>query len=232
MYYINYRDVYYLMKFNKYSGIIPAIIIALMLTTTIATGQLNMLQINNANAQNQAGPNNSPPPTQGLNTPQMNNGPNPNLNPYSTTTPASNPTGSISIFSPIINGFKASIHASLTDAITTAENSIGNNSTTVAAFIHPDKGSIIYDIFALDSNNNVHKVIVDPGNGKILSSEQMSIIEMMMLLHGGGDGMGMGPGMMTNHGMGMGPGMMTNHGMGMGPGMMTNHGMGMGPGTK
>ena len=78
----------------------------------------------------------------------MNNGANPNPNPPSTTTPASNPTGSISIFSPIINGFKAAIHASLTDAITTAENSIGNNSTTVEAFIHPIK-VLLYMIYLL-----------------------------------------------------------------------------------
>jgi hypothetical protein len=95
----------------------------------------------------------------------------------------------------------------------------------LAAFIHPDKGFVVYNIFALDSNNNVHKVIVDPGNGKILSSQQMSIMEMMMMLHGGmgSKNMMMGPsmdnGMMMNHGMGMGPGMDN--------GMMMNHGMGM-----
>ncbi len=192
------------MKYNKFTGITSTIVIVLMLTTTVAMGQLNMLQISSANAQNQAGLQN-PQFAQGPTSMQMNNGTN--HNPSSTMTQVSNLTGSISIFSPIISGFKSSIHVSLTDAIKTAENSIGNNSTTVAAFIHPDKGFIVYNIFALDYNSNAHRVIVDPGNGKILSSQQMSIIEMMKILHGGGGSKGMGSGMdngmMMNHGMGM-----------------------------
>jgi hypothetical protein len=135
---------------------------------------------------------------------------------------ADNFTGSISIFQPIINEFKSSINTSLTDAISTAEESLGNNATTLAAFIHPEREYIVYNVFSLDANNNPHKVIVDPGNGNILTSQQMSFMEMMMMLHGDGDKAG-------PHGMGMmdydkaGP-----HGMGMmdydkaGP-----HGMGM-----
>ena len=73
----------------------------------------------------------------------------------------------------------------------------------------------------LDPSNNVHRVIVDPGNGKVLSIESMSLMDMMAMMHPSMGMMG-GPGMM-GHGMGMmgGPGMM-GHGMGMmgGPGMM------------
>ena len=47
---------------------------------------------------------------------------------------------------------------------------------------------------------NMNMVIVDPGNGQVLSNTQISLQHLMT--------MGMGPGM-----MGMGPGMM-------GPGMM------------
>ncbi len=122
---------------------------------------------------------------------------------------ADNFTGSISIFQPIINEFKSSINTSLPDAISTAEKSLGNNATTLAAFIHPEKEYIVYNVFALDANNIAHKIIVDPGNGNILSLQQMSFMEMMMKLHGDSDKAG-------PHGMGMmdydkaGP-----HGMGM-----------------
>ncbi len=122
---------------------------------------------------------------------------------------ADNFTGSISIFQPIINEFKSSINTSLTDAISTAEQLLGNNATTLAAFIHPEREYIVYNVFSLDANNNPHKVIVDPGNGNILTSQQISFMEMMMMLHG--DSYKAGP-----HGMGMmdydkaGP-----HGMGM-----------------
>jgi len=220
MYYINYKYTYLLMKCHKFSGItskptrIISITIAMIfITTTIALGPLNLLYINSANAQNQTSPNSSQL-TQGPNSYQMNNATNPNvasqINSASGggTERTSNLTGSIPIISTIINGFKSLIHVSLNDAITTAQNSLGSNSTTVAAFTHPSKGSIVYDIFALDTNNNVHKIVVDPGNGTILSSEQLSIMDMMMMFHGGGmnKGMMMGPGIMMNHGGGIGQG--------------------------
>jgi hypothetical protein len=208
-----------------------------MLTTTIAVVPLNLLQINSAGAQQSSNSNlpssstsstsnsQQTPNMMQANNSSMNSGANPST---STMNQASNNNlqGSISILSPIVNGFKSLIHVSLNDAITTAQNSLGGNSTTVAAFIHPNKGFIVYDIFALDSNNNVHKIVVDPGNGKILFSEQMSIMDMMMLVHGGGGmGMMMGPsGMdkgMMGHNMMMGP-------SGMDKGMM-GHNMMMGP---
>ncbi len=126
---------------------------------------------------------------------------------------------SVSVFQPIINGFKPSIQVTLNDAISTADQSLGNNATTLAAFIHPEREFIVYNVFALDGNNTVHKVTVDPGNGNILSSQQMSFMEMMMKMHDG-SGMMMGP-----HGMGM-----KNYEQGMGmkdyeQGMMGPHGM-------
>ncbi|MDQ6722752.1 MAG: hypothetical protein M3Z01_00590, partial [Thermoproteota archaeon] len=61
------------MKYDKFTGITSTIVIALMVTTTIAMGPLNILQINNANAQNQAGPQNVQF-AQGPTSMQMNNG--------------------------------------------------------------------------------------------------------------------------------------------------------------
>ena len=64
-------------------------------------------------------------------------------------------------------------------------------------------------MFVLDSNDNIHRVIVDPGNGKVLSNQPMSMMDMMTMMH---PSMGMGMGndgsmrMMMEHGM-MGPGM-------------------------
>jgi hypothetical protein len=232
------------MKYHNLSGrkstqirITSITMTMILITMTIALGPLNLLQINSANAQNQASPNGSQL-TQGPNSNQMNNAANPTSSQISSasesggTKGTSNLNGSISILSPIINGFKSLMHVSLNDAISTAQNSLGSNSTTVAAFIHPNKGFIVYDIFALDANNNIHKIIVDPGNGRILSSEQISIIDMMMLVHGGGMSMGpnMDKGMMMNHGggMSMGPGM--DKGMMMGSDMMMNHDGGMNQG--
>ena len=58
----------------------------------------------------------------------------------------------------------------------------------------------------------IHRVIVNPGNGKVLSNQPMSLMDMMAMMH---PSMGMG-GMMMG-----GPGMM-GHGMGMMGGSQNN----------
>jgi hypothetical protein len=126
-------------------------------------------------------------------------------------------TGSISIFSPILDAFKSKVHTTLNGATTSAINAVGgggassNASAAVAAFIHPENGFLVYNVFVLDPNNNIHRVIVDPGNGRVLSNQQMSIMDAMSMMH---PSMGMGPPSMMDHGMG---GMM-QHGMMMGGG--------------
>jgi hypothetical protein len=149
--------------------------------------------------------------------------------PFSMGSSSQNWTGSISLFSPIIDAFKSKIHTTLNDATTNAIKAVagGSNSSAVAAFIHPEGGFLVYDVFVLDSSNNIHRVIVDPGNGKVLSNQRMSIMDMMAMMHHsmgmmmGGPSMGMmgGPDMMMQHGMMGGPsmGMMgPPHGMMMG----------------
>jgi hypothetical protein len=149
-------------------------------------------------------------------------------------------TGSISLFSPILDMFKSKIHTTLNSAITTAVGAVGGaaassnaSAAAVAAFIHPENGFLVYNVFVLDPNNNIHRVIVDPGNGKVLSNQRMSMMEMMMSMMHPSMSMGMGGMMMGGGGppaMGImgGPGMMMGpqHDMMMGRGMMDD-GMGM-----
>ncbi|MFL6345433.1 MAG: PepSY domain-containing protein [Nitrososphaeraceae archaeon] len=96
-------------------------------------------------------------------------------------------TGSISLFRPILDMFKSKVHTTLNGATTNAINSVGggarSNASAVAAFIHPENGFLVYDVLVLDSSNNIHRVIVDPGNGKVLSNQQMSMMEMMSMMH-------------------------------------------------
>jgi hypothetical protein len=142
-------------------------------------------------------------------------------NPYSMSTSfgSQNWTGSISLFSPILDAFKSKIHTTLNDATTNAISVVGggSNSSAVAAFIHPERGFLVYHVFVLDPSNNIHRVIVDPGNGKVLSNQPMSLMDMMFMMHHPSMGM------MMDHGMGMmgpHPGMMMmQHGMMGGPGM-------------
>jgi hypothetical protein len=137
-------------------------------------------------------------------------------------------TGSVSLFSPILDAFKSKIHTTLNDATTNAIKAVGggSNSSAVAAFIHPERGFLVYEVFVLDSSNNIHKVTVDPGNGRILSNQQMSLMDMMSMMH---PSIGMG---MMDHGMMMGGGGPPAMGMSGGPGMMMEqqHNMMMGRG--
>jgi uncharacterized membrane protein YkoI len=136
-----------------------------------------------------------------------------------------NLNSSVSLFSPVIDAIKSKIHTTLNDATTNALKAVGggSNSSAVAAFIHPERGFLVYNVFILDTNDNIHRVIVDPGNGKVLSNQPMSLMAMMVMMAMMHPSMGMmgGPGMgMMDHGM------MMQHGMMGGPGMM-DHGMGM-----
>ena len=164
------------------------------------------------------------------------------LNPYSMGMRSGlqnqNWTGSISLFSPMLDMFKSKIHTTLNSAIISAIGAVGGaggaassnaSAAAVAAFIHPENGFLVYNVFVLDPNNNIHRVIVDPGNGKVLSNQPMSLMDMMSMMH---PSMGMGSMMMGGGGPGMGmmmgaqPSMMMNHGMGMMQhGMMMDHGM-------
>jgi uncharacterized membrane protein YkoI len=99
--------------------------------------------------------------------------------------PAANWTGSVQILPTIMQAFKSQIHIKLNDATTNALQAVGTNSSAVATFIHPEAGFLVYNVFIMDGNNNVHKVIVDPGNGKVLSNQQMSMMEMMAIMHPG-----------------------------------------------
>jgi len=127
-------------------------------------------------------------------------------------------TGSISLFSPMLDMFKSKIHTTLNSAITSAISAVGGavgsnaSAAAVAAFIHPENGFLVYNVFVLGPNNIIHRVIVDPGNGKVLSNQPMSMMEMMSMMHPS-MGMGMGGMMMGQPGMGM-----MQHGMMMGGG--------------
>ena len=52
-------------------------------------------------------------------------------------------------------------------------------------------GYLVYTIFVLDPNINFNMIIVDPGNGQVLFTRQMSMEEHSMMHKGM-----MGPGMM------------------------------------
>jgi len=118
-----------------------------------------------------------------------------------------NITGTVALGPTIAKAIASQVHVSLANASTIAEKAAGPNAQAVTVRIGAVYGFLVYMALVIDSNNNFHGVLVDPGNGKVLASTQMSIAGMM---HGGMGMMGPGMGMM-NQGM-MNQGMM-NQGM-------------------
>ena len=98
----------------------------------------------------------------------------------------SNWTGSVNISNVIRESFDPLIKLSLSEAITSAETNIGNETSAVAAFMHPVKGYLVYVIYLLNNQNEVTKVITDVGTGEILKTKKMTIEEMMYNFHHGG----------------------------------------------
>jgi plastocyanin len=126
---------------------------------------------------------------------------------------APNVTSSVPMFPIIANVISSQIHTSLVNATMTAEKIVGKNAHAISAQIGVENGFLVYTIWVIDSGNNLHKIIIDPVNGKVLSSQQWPMRSAMM--NPGMMGM-MGP--MMGGSMRMNPGMM---GM-MGPMMMRN----------
>ena len=129
--------------------------------------------------------------------------------------------GTINLQQTIFEAIGSKVNTTLTQAITTAEETIGNNSFALAAFGGPHGDYLVYTIILGTPGMEFHKVIVDPGTGQVLASQDMSQKEwmkMQQMMHSrsaGGEGMMMmGPdGMMRHEGM-MGPdGMMGQQGM-------------------
>jgi len=92
--------------------------------------------------------------------------------------------GTINLEQTIIEAIDSKVNTSLTQAITTAEQSVGNNSFALA-FGADVGGDLAYIIILGTPGTEFYNVIVDPGNGQILSSEESSQkeIEEMHLKH-------------------------------------------------
>ena len=93
--------------------------------------------------------------------------------------------GTINLEETIIEAIDSKVNISLTQAITTAEQFVGNNSVALAAFGADLGGDLGYTIILGTPGTEFYNVIVDPGNGQILTSQKntQSEIEMMHLKH-------------------------------------------------
>jgi len=89
--------------------------------------------------------------------------------------------GTINLEQTIFEAIGSKINTMLTQAITTAEQTIGNNSFALAAFGGPHGAYLVYTIILGTPGMEFHKVIVDPGTGQVLTSEEISGKEWMKM---------------------------------------------------
>jgi len=61
----------------------------------------------------------------------------------------------------------------LSAAATSAEKAVGPNSHVISAHLGVVNGFLVYSAHVADTSNNIHRVIVDAGNGKVLSTIQL-----------------------------------------------------------
>ena len=118
--------------------------------------------------------------------------------------------GSINLEQTIFEAIGSKVNTTLTEAITTAEQSVGNNSFALAAFGGPHGPFLTYTIILGTPGMEFHKVIVDPGTGQVLASEEVSgkewmkMQQMHQMMHGSGSSSpGGGGGMMMMEDQGM-----------------------------
>jgi hypothetical protein len=78
-----------------------------------------------------------------------------------------NITGSLKL-DPILNNTISQIKISLSQAATTAEHEIGNNSHAIEAYLCDANGYLVYMIWLRGQNTDTTDVIIDPANDKVL----------------------------------------------------------------
>src|SRR2546425_9117967 len=89
--------------------------------------------------------------------------------------PLKNLTGSVQVFPRLSQTIQSKANVSLSAAATSAEKSVGPNSHVISAHLGVVNGYLVYTAHVVDACNNIHRVILDAGNGKVLSTIQLPI---------------------------------------------------------
>lgn len=92
-----------------------------------------------------------------------------------------NRTGSIPTFPTIIEAFKSQIKTTINEATTIALDDVGENSTAISSTLQPDRGFLVYIVQVVDVNNQIHSVVVDAGDGRVLGSILLPTLDAMQM---------------------------------------------------
>jgi len=85
-----------------------------------------------------------------------------------------NLTGTIDVDKAVAEALKSKVTINIIDAITTAQNSVGQNSTVKEVELTQAHGYLVYKMKIVGEDMKKYKVLVDPGNGSILYQEEIT----------------------------------------------------------
>ena len=77
-------------------------------------------------------------------------------------------TGSLLNFPIVTTAIQSNVKVSLIGATQAAMNSVGENSSAVSSTLTTERGFLVYVVSVLDNQINLHRVVVDAGNGETL----------------------------------------------------------------
>ena len=83
---------------------------------------------------------------------------------------ATNWTGTIVTFPIVSKALMSNVGTDLLNATQIAIDDVGPGSTAVESTLRTDGGYLVYAVSVIDSNQNLHRVIVDSGSGEVLSN--------------------------------------------------------------
>jgi hypothetical protein len=89
--------------------------------------------------------------------------------------------GTIKLEQTIAEAIRSKVNISLTQAMIIAEQSVGKNANALAAFGAEHSGYFAYRIILGTPEMEFYNVIVDPGNGQILATQEVSQKELEKL---------------------------------------------------
>jgi uncharacterized membrane protein YkoI len=87
--------------------------------------------------------------------------------------PDMNFSSSINVNDIVSESLKSKVTTTLSDAIGIAEANIGEGSFAKEASLETKHGYLVYKVKVSDSENQKHKVIIDPGTGEVLKTEKV-----------------------------------------------------------
>lgn len=95
--------------------------------------------------------------------------------------------GTINMMETMYQAIGDKFNVTLSDAIATAEQSVGNDSQAMSASGEMKDGFMVISVVLGSPDMKFTKVLVDPGTGMVLQTKPISMMEWMSMMHPQGD---------------------------------------------